>query len=316
MINSITITHFAKRALRRIRRELNRLFVSDPSNKAPPTAKERALNFIRVQKPLTKILGPLHGRNPYVVEIDLTYNCNLRCKNCNRSCGQAPSEEQMSLHQIERFLQESFKQAAHWEDIRLLGGEPALHQDLLVIIDKLLEYRKTASRPGTITLLTNGAGQQVQNVLKQVPDGVIISNSGKKEEQAGGYAWYVGDKQEEFFIDFNDAPADHWFNYFVDYVNGCWIPVRHGIGLNPYGYYCCSCAAAMDRVFGFDMGRKTMPQADDLMLEQRRVFCRMCGHFTGRQVLRSAGATVSPLWRKAYERYNKGEVAKLTSYAD
>jgi len=299
------LTRPARRALRGFR-----------AGKAPRTAAGRCLFFVRSQKPLTLILGPLHRRHPRVIELDLTYDCNLRCKNCNRSCGQAPSEVRMTLGQIEHFVSESIEHDIRWDDIRLLGGEPTLHPGLFEIIDALLDYRRRMGGAGSITLLSNGAGAAVRSVLARIPEGITISSS-SKDERPGSYAWYVGEKGEEFYIDFNDAPKDHARNTLTDYANGCWIPVRHGIGLNPYGYYCCSCAASIDRVFGFDLGRKSLPHPEDLMAEQRRVFCGLCGHFGGgRKVVNAKGATISPSWEKAYARYNAGGQPELTRYGE
>ena len=55
------------------------------------------IRFVRVQKLPTLILKPLNSVNHYSVEINITYKCNLQCFNCEASCGQAPSQESMSL---------------------------------------------------------------------------------------------------------------------------------------------------------------------------------------------------------------------------
>jgi molybdenum cofactor biosynthesis enzyme MoaA len=41
------------------------------------------------------------------IEIEITSFCNLACYNCNRSVRQAPTNECMSLSQVERFVSES-----------------------------------------------------------------------------------------------------------------------------------------------------------------------------------------------------------------
>lgn len=56
-------------------------------------------HFIRSQSLLTRIFGPQYTRSHRLVEIDITYNCNLRCPNCNRSCSQAPTRKQMTIQQ-------------------------------------------------------------------------------------------------------------------------------------------------------------------------------------------------------------------------
>ena len=52
-------------------------------------------------------IGPRYRRSRTRVELDITWACNLRCFNCNRSCEQAPTGESMTLDQIRRFVDES-----------------------------------------------------------------------------------------------------------------------------------------------------------------------------------------------------------------
>jgi hypothetical protein len=105
------------------------------------------------------------------------------------------------------------------------------------------------------------------------------------------------------------------------------------MGLTPFGYYPCAIAGAIDRVFGFDKGRKHLPDPDDVMLDLFSVFCRLCGHFlenqrplwpdrrnNGEENLEDAECTVktdgeimSPTWITAYESYNK-KPPELTKY--
>ena len=55
-------------------------------------------------KPLpTQLLGPLWRRSRDEVEVDITYACNLKCFNCNRSCQQDPTGDRMSTEQIQTF---------------------------------------------------------------------------------------------------------------------------------------------------------------------------------------------------------------------
>jgi MoaA/NifB/PqqE/SkfB family radical SAM enzyme len=71
------------------------------------TVSECIKRFVRSQKIVTAIKGPQYKRSNEKIEIDITYKCNLRCANCNRSSAQAPSEERMTVAQIEKFVKES-----------------------------------------------------------------------------------------------------------------------------------------------------------------------------------------------------------------
>jgi len=87
------------------------------------------MKWLRVQSWVTWILGPEYYRNLSMIEIDITYACNLRCYNCNRSCTQAPTVERMTVDQIKKFVEESKASNLQWKRIRILGGEPTLHPD-------------------------------------------------------------------------------------------------------------------------------------------------------------------------------------------
>ena len=246
-------------------------------------------SWIRAQKLPTKLFGPRYVRSRSQIEVDITYRCNLKCFNCNRSCRQAPSTEQMTVEQIQMFIKESIEKNANWEQIKVLGGEPTLHPDLLEILSLLIEYKKYSSSGVHIQLVTNGYGTKVADVLSKIPTDIEIENSMKTS---------VGNE----FLPFNKAPKDFILFKNADFSNGCHIPFVCGIGLTPYGYYPCAVAGGIDRVFGYDIGRKELPSTNDTMVDQLRVFCELCGHFlTARS--RTTSEVMSPAWKEAYKRY-------------
>ena len=66
----------------------------------------------------------------------------------------------------------------------------------------------------------------------------------------------------------------------ADFTVGCEIPDRCGIGLNRYGYYACCPGANCDRVFGFDIGLKSLSDVNEEALKkQRNILCKYCGYF-------------------------------------
>lgn len=251
-----------------------------------------ALWLIRVQAPMTRLLGPCYARSRKSVEIDITYRCNLTCHNCNRSCGQAPSVDQMTVDQLRKFTSESDENGIKWENIRILGGEPTLHPDILEILELLVDYTRRSSPDTRIHLATNGFGRRVENVLSQLPSAIAVENSQKTSS-------------EQFFHPFNVAPQDRLEFRHADYSNGCEQTFRWGIGLTPYGYYPCALAGSIDRVFGFDIGRKTLPQPDDPMIDHLQVFCRLCGMF--RYANHTRQQMMSPSWVEACAKYKKSK---------
>jgi len=256
-----------------------------------PQAVSSTLRFIRLQKSATKLFGPLYKINQNTLDINITYSCNLKCYNCCNSCRQAPSEDYMSVEQIGRFIKESIGQKRKWGRIAITGGEGTLHPCFFDIIQLLLSYKEDFSRPSNIELYTNGFGLEVNNVLRRIPKEIAIVNT-KKQSIA------------QYFYSFNVAPLDLKINKNTDYSNGCQVAQICGIGLNRYGYYMCALGGGIDRVFGFDIGRKSLPAGDDLMIEQRKILCQYCGYFKTKLDIITA-EEMSSTWKYAYENYKR-----------
>lgn len=249
-------------------------------------------SFIRRQRPVTKLFGETYCRSRKLIEIDITYDCNLKCFNCDRSCSQAPSNEQMSVNQIRKFVKESIKSNVRWKRIRVLGGEPTLHHELIKILNILIDYKKIYSPFSLIQLVTNGFGKTVNNVLANVPDGIEIVNTSKKS-------------RIQLFDPFNIAPKDLIFWRYSDYSSGCSNSVYSGIGLTRYGYYPCAAAGGIDRVFGFNCGINKLPSPADSMRDLYNIFCPNCGHFRNTKPINRG--IISPTWKIAYGNYKKNK---------
>ncbi len=245
--------------------------------------------FIRSQRPVIRRLGRPFQRSRRFVEMDITYRCNLRCGNCNRSCTQAPSDAALTIQDVGDFLAQSREQGARWDRIRLLGGEPTLHKDFFAILDLLLSYRADGHPALRIVVCTNGAGRKVNRVLDRLPEGVVVKNTFKNSRQ-------------RFFRPFNKAPIDApLLHRFSDFSVGCRIIEECGLGLTPLGYYPCAIAGGIDRIFGFNLGRQRLPSPDDDMRDLLSVFCPLCGHFGVSGFTKKAKTSVA--WEAAYAKY-------------
>jgi len=233
------------------------------------------------------------------VEVDLTSSCPLNCHGCNRSCGRAPSREQLAPEQFKRFLDQSVSLGRHWKVITLMGGEPTHHEDLELFFDIALDYKRRY--PCVVELATSGYGSKARRVIRSVPKWVQIRNGDK-----------TGPVQN--FIPFCIAPKDMPACMTADFSSGCRLPGIHGVGFSRHGIYPCGPGAAIDRVLGFqvaihDLGRLT-PAA---MAYQKKKLCAMCGHFGAKSPTHLQGGKLqwncqqdspeSISWRRAYRAY-------------
>lgn len=244
-----------------------------------------AYQFIRAQSFVSNRLGKQFRPSREYVEIDITYKCNLKCINCNRSCAQAPSHIEMSVSEIEAFLDQSIEKNISWKRIRLLGGEPTLHSRIFEIIDLLISYQKAHNPNLRLVVGTNYYGQRVRRVLGKLPDTIIVKSTLKSS-------------RVNLFKPFNVAPVDTWYNRFSDYACGCRIIEDCGLGLTPSGYYMCAVAGGIDRIFRYHMGRSELPDASHDLSDQMSAFCRLCGHFGFQWPTRKV--KMSKTWHLAY----------------
>ncbi|MDY6839574.1 MAG: radical SAM protein [Thermodesulfobacteriota bacterium] len=261
---------------------------------------DRFLAPKRLLKIPTRLFGPKNRINHRRIEINITFDCNLKCLNCNRSCSQAPAKDHMTLEQIEKFIKESQEKARKWEQIVLMGGEPTVHPAILEIVDMFFSYKRESNHDVKLILATNGFGPEVKDILRQLPSDMRVRNTNKKSR-----------RQKEFYA-FNVAPIDLRAYKNADYSNKCDVVWSCGTGLSKYGYYLCSNASGIDRVFGMDIGRRELPSTDDEMTDQAEMLCPFCGRF---RVYRGIahGKPISPAWETAYEKYRRQRPV-LTEY--
>lgn len=256
------------------------------------------VRFLRIQKPVTKVLGMQYLPSTELIEIDITYKCNLRCLNCNRSCTQAPDSVHMPISMIEQFVEDSLKQHKIWRRIRILGGEPTLHPEFEEIIQILIQYKNIFPNC-KIEVVSNGYSKKSIDILEQLPSQITVENSSK-----------ISIIQPSFGP-FNKAPQDQVMNRFVDYSNGCDIMQTCGIGLTPQGYYPCAVAGGIDRVLGISTGRNKIPDENDYMADLCKQACRLCGRFEDGHYVppklrpKLEEAIISPSWEKIYKLWKR-----------
>lgn len=249
----------------------------------------------------TRIRGQQWARSREIAAVDITYECDLHCVNCNRSCAQDPTNDHMSTAQIGHFLEESRERGIRWKWIRVLGGEPTCHPAFLEIIDLLARYRDDFSPQTRITVITNGYSERARALVSRLPAGVQVEDSGKSTRQ-------------QTFKSFNVAPVDLPQYAKTVFSNACPNTQNCGMGVTPYGYYPCATAGAIDRTLGFDLGRKVLPKEDDDMKRELETFCALCGLFK-REVELVGAPTMSRTWVEAYER-SRRDPAQLSRLAE
>lgn len=288
--------------------------IHDRTARTTPQLRDQKEQIIQtiLSKPKKTRDDILRGRRTFLpnldrIELDLTYACNLKCINCNRSSTQAPTQEGMAFDQIAQFVADSITLGKQWHHINLLGGEPTLYPQFLEVIDLILYGYITPHAPQCILQVTsNGYGDEVQRILAQLPHhaNLVLDTASYKEDRVVSY-----------FAPFNLAPVDNPEQDPNEYHKGCWVTAYCGLGLNQLGYYPCGVAGGIDRVMGLNLGLKSLFEVDEHIKNLLENFCGLCGNFTAyhqnqgnfiprHQKEALTKPALSPIWRNAYQQYN------------
>lgn len=282
----------------------------------PSTSELRVLKDSIIENILSKKAKTaediIEGRKEFIpnlnlIEIDITYRCNLNCHNCNRSCTQAPTEEELSFEQIKQFVKESIELKKRWKVISILGGEPTLHKDFHEIVYYIVDnYIVPHSKETVLKIVSNGWSRESREALERLKgvQNITIDRASFKSS-----------KKVEYFSPFNKAPIDQPAGDEQEFGKGCWVTSYCGIGLNHLGYYACGVSGGIDRVFGMNRGIKSLHHVDESIKEQLDTFCQYCGNFTdyapnkGDFIPRAekdstTRSVISETWREQYRRYN------------
>lgn len=189
-----------------------------------------------------------------IIELEITLDCNLFCKNCNRMVKMFDfGDTNMTIGQIERFISELIYTPNNVKTISVMGGEPLVHPKFLEIW--FLLYRKLFETNiiDKINLVTNG----VATIPKD------INNC--------SYNLMVWPFETKRHVSFYVAPKDVEIK-----VKRCIQPKKCGIALNTFGYFPCGAGGSIIRLFDLNMAKFTLPR--DLNVWDYNDLCIYCSH--------------------------------------
>ncbi len=243
--------------------------------------------------------------NRDIIELEIIEFCNLKCLNCECSFEHAPSSELMTAQQIKKFVDESINLHWRWKMIKLRGGEPTLHPEILRIIEILKLYRDF-NPDCEFAILTNNFSDYTKRILSKMPQWIQVISSEKRIQ--GGRI--IGNTSHDSI---NKAPVDLLIYKFADFTKGCYRPIKCGMQLSRYGYYPCAMGAHISRIFGFDIALKSISLVkEDAFTRILSIICKYCGHYKQPEEAAVTSA-ISGSWKKAFRQYNK-EKPKITLY--
>jgi len=242
-------------------------------------------------KRATKLFGYRYKRDPGQVNILLTNRCHRECIDCSQFCTQAPSRDKLSIEQIQKFFRQSIENDKKWKVIRITGGEATLDDDLPQVFLEIKKYLRFSPKT-RVELLSNGYGYLVKERLKKTPNWVKIINTNKSSSF------------HPYFLRMTVAPADLKGYQNADFQAGCYGLRSCALTITKNGYYPCAVSSGIDRIFGFNLGRKNLPSDGDSMREILAKTCRFCGLYVFSDTKTKPGHC-SKSWEKALASYKK-----------
>lgn len=230
-----------------------------------------------------------------MLEINVTDDCQLRCKQCNRLCDVAARANYILISAIEKMCSE----IPRMKRICIAGGEPMMHP----AIEEIINIIKTADIADEILLLTNGVSLASYSDSLGEKYGITVWNSSKKS------------KPPKHTLLTTVAPVDLNL-YGIKDPKQCDILKRCGLGYSSDGYYPCCISAAIGRIFGIHGAGSFSKLTEEKYNELIDQTCRYCGYY-----LTSEENTVLPKfdypegimtvsWFEALNKYNGGYNAK------
>ena len=176
----------------------------------------------------------------YFAEVDVTDNCNLRCKHCYHFHGKNSFQTQeLSLHIWERRFNRLYREGIR--NILLVGGEPALRTDVLMLADRLFPF---------VYVITNGTikiPEDFNHRLYVSIDGSRITNDSIRGNGVFSRVMrnYSGDKR----VVINMTITRDNYKELEDVIK---TAKKHGFN----GVVCNICAAGTDTSFPMAVRKK------------------------------------------------------------
>jgi uncharacterized radical SAM superfamily Fe-S cluster-containing enzyme len=128
-------------------------------------------------------LGPSHQQHSCIFLLDVTSQCNLRCPACFTSSSPAASHY-LPLHEIVRAVETAIvREDGHLDVVMISGGEPAVHPDIVAILDALAPLPVTR-----ILLNTNG--------VRLANDDAFLAALARLRDRVEIYLQYDGEREE------------------------------------------------------------------------------------------------------------------------
>ena len=228
------------------------------------------------------------------VDIDITYDCNLNCRWCNRLCGtEFNHTDYMTLDQFTEYINILLPHIEASSNIKLLGGEPTLHPQLVDFLALCVEkIRPKLTKP--IYLLTNGVGEKVNAALDTVRAAFTTFTHDYTDKYGHRQHINLADPTvmaaqvaivrsklvdpsyiAKYFCPITRALQDFEYLNAKFSMDSCRSLKHFGLSITPYGIYFCPMASAIARIYKLGNGFDHFLSEEEIQT-QGKLMCTYC----------------------------------------
>ncbi len=189
------------------------------------------------------------------VELNITFACNLACRSCNRLCNLTRLDGDMTVDQVQMFVNNLAREGRKLRRVKVVGGEPTIHPQFREICEVLLAA-KGAGWIEKVAVNTNGVTAK-QFAEKPIPVGI---------------RWMVSPPTRKTHRPFLWSPLD------LGLVGRgpCKMPRVCGFSLDATGWLPCSAAIAVARLFSLEHLYKSLEGSLPEEVWGMEELCRDC----------------------------------------
>lgn len=235
----------------------------------------------------------IYKPNRGIIELCMTYRCNVTCDNCSNLCTQAPYSGDLTPADVLYFTENLQENGQKVGQITMHGGEPVLNPYIDEIVSILSSYRKETGC--ILWLLTNNSSDSVRKKVTKisVKYDIALGVSTKIKKNINGTGSPIR------YVQVNNSPCDNG----RESDHGCYQTSTCGICFNYLGFFPCSPMAAAARVFGYKGIHSIVNFTDDQCDLYFKEHCKHCG-FSDPNEPHVVDQVTSKTWEDALRRYN------------
>lgn len=240
------------------------------------------------------------------MELDVVDFCNIGCRLCVRGCElKSPNIKRgmLSISDIRKFLEESESCNIKWNKLRIVGGEPTLHPDIIEIIDIINEYKDNHNKECQICFYSNGITEKTKNIIDilrprvhKMCDTMTIGKKQIKKTECST------ERYPNFYSPYI-RPNDIGLRSAVE-IGYCFVLDGCGLGFSAStGYTICCDVHNLMRLRGDKSEMKTIKDLMDpqKFIDQMIKYCSICG-----VPLKVYGTVMSNYWIKVFSEKHNG----------